>query len=249
LWIVSDKSGHFDSGHARAMTELASFVGIALRMLRNEQSLRRALDEQEMLAKEMSHRVNNQFQVIEGLIRFTAKGTATKEEMVTELSGRLHALAAAHALVRRNFIEAEPASRASDLGALIRTIVRPHEGPVDGAASRFSIKGPSIQCGDHAANGIALIVHELATNAAKYGALKANDGRVEVSWRQDEMNAVLRWVERGGPRIEAPPTNNGFGSVLAQSTVVRQFGGTLDCEWQHEGLTVTVTLPLARLST
>ena len=149
----------------------------------------------------------------------------------------------------RTFIEAEPASRASDLGALIRTIIRPHEGLVDGAASRFSIQGPSIQCGDHAANGIALIVHELATNAAKYGALKVNDGRVEVSWRQDEMNAVLHWVERGGPRIEAPPANNGFGSVLAQSTVVRQFAGTLDSEWQHQGLTVTVTLPLARLST
>src|SRR5277367_3901323 len=186
LWIVADKEGHFDSGHARVMTELASFVGIALRMVRSEQRLQRALDEQEMLAKEMSHRVNNLFAMTDGMIRISARGAATKEDLVQTLSGRLHALARAHALVRRGFSEAGSAQYDSDLVELIGTIVRPHEELAGDATHRFSINGPSIRCGEHAMNGIALIFHELTTNAAKYGALNYDEGRVNVNWRQED---------------------------------------------------------------
>ena len=111
LWIVSDKRGNFDSGHARAVTELASFVGIALRMLRSEQRLHAALDEQEMLAKEMSHRIKNLFTMISGMIHITARTSATKDEMAEMLSGRVTALSNAHALVRRSFAVAGPTQR------------------------------------------------------------------------------------------------------------------------------------------
>jgi two-component sensor histidine kinase len=248
LWITSDKKGHFDSGHARAMTELASFVGTALRMARSEQRLQRAFEEQETLAKEMSHRVKNLFSMIDAMIRVSEKGAATKEEMAKVLSGRLHALARAHALVRRSFSENEVSPRASDLGALIRTIVSPHEAFSTDTTPRFSIDGPSIPCGEHAANGIALVFHELTTNAAKYGALTIDEGRVDVSWRQENDDLILRWIEHGGPPIEAPPTTNGFGSTLAQSTIVRQFGGTLDCDWRHAGLAVTIAVPVGRIT-
>jgi len=248
LWIVADKEGHFDSGHARVMTELASFVGIALRMVRSEQRLQRALDEQEMLAREMSHRVNNLFAMTDGMIRISARGAATKDDLVQTLSGRLHALARAHALVRRGFSEAGSAQYDSDLVELIGTIVRPHEELAGDATHRFSINGPSIRCGEHAMNGIALIFHELTTNAAKYGALNYDEGRVNVNWRQEDGNLVLRWVERGGPPLDAPPAASGFGSTLVQNTVVRQFGGVLDWEWQPPGLTVTITLPVESLS-
>jgi two-component sensor histidine kinase len=248
LWIISDQKGHFDSGHARAMTELASFVGTALRMARSEQRLQRALEEQETLAKEMSHRVKNLFSMIDAMIRVSEKGTATKDEMAKVLSGRLHALARAHALVRRSFSEAIGISpNASDLGALIRAIVLPHEFFATDTRSRFSINGPLVLCGEHVANGIALVVHELTTNAAKYGALAVDEGRVDVSWREESDNLILRWVEQDGPPIEAPPTTSGFGSTLAQSTIVRQFGGTLDCDWQRAGLAVTITVPVERI--
>ena len=186
LWIVSDKKDHFDSGHARAMTELASFVGIALRMLRSEQRLQSALEEQEMLAKEMSHRVKNLFAMIGGMIHFSARASTTKEEMAKMLSGRVIALSNAHALVRRSFSVAGSELKAPDLATLIRAIVQPHDNPSDAGASRFLIEGPSIQCGEHATNGIALVIHELATNAAKYGALTTDTGSVNVTWRRDQ---------------------------------------------------------------
>lgn len=248
LWIVSANEGHFDSGHARVMTELASFVGIALRMQHSEQRLEQALEEQATLAKEMSHRVKNVFAMTDGLIRISARDSATKDEMVEVLSGRLHALASAHALVRRNFSDVGPVPHASDIGALILAIVRPHEHP-RGDGTRISVEGPSIQCGDHAMNGIALVIHELTTNAAKYGALTVDEGRVRVSWWEEEGKLVLRWLERGGPRIEVPPSASGFGSTLVQNMVGRQFRGTLDCDWQREGLAVTITIPVENLST
>ena len=248
LWIISDKKGHFDSGHARAMTELASFVGIALRMLRSEQRLHAALAEQEMLAKEMSHRVKNLFAMIGGMVHISARTSATKEDMAKMLSGRIIALSNAHALVHRSFAAAGPEQMAPDLAALIRAIVQPHDNVSGARASRFLLEGPSIQCGEHATNGIALVFHELATNAAKYGALSVDEGSVNVNWLRDEENLTVRWVERGGPDIDSPPQTSGFGSTLAHGTVVRQFGGTLSYEWQRTGLNVTIILPVDRLS-
>jgi two-component sensor histidine kinase len=248
LWIVSDEEGHFDSGHARAMTELASFVGTALRMLKTEQSLQRALQEQETLAREMSHRVKNLFSMIDALIRISGKSVATAEEMTKLLSGRLQALASAHALVRRSFSPSGQLPQSSNLKALIKAIVVPHERPAADAVSRFLIEGPPVACGEHATNGIALVFHELTTNAAKYGALRCDKGTIDVTWQQDGDSLVLQWLERDGPTIEAPPATSGFGSALAQATIVRQFGGTLDCDWRRSGLVVTITLPISRLA-
>jgi two-component sensor histidine kinase len=248
LWIVSDQEGHFDSGHARAMTELATFVGIALRMLKTEQSLQRALDEQETLAREMSHRVKNLFSMIDALIRISGKGMVSADEMTKLLSGRLHALASAHALVRRSFSPAGQLPQSSDLKALIGAIVAPHERPQGDGVARFSTHGPPIECGEHATNGIALVCHELTTNAAKYGALTTEEGAIDVSWWRRDDVLVMHWLECGGPQIEEPPEKSGFGSALAQATIVRQFGGTLDCAWRRTGLAVTVTLPIEKLA-
>jgi two-component sensor histidine kinase len=113
---------------------------------------------------------------------------------------------------------------------------------------RFNPLWRRYQCGDHAINGVALVFHELATNAVKYGALSVDEGRVDVSWVNADGKLILRWVEKGGPWIEAPPTTNDFGGALAQVTTVRQFGGTLDCEWHREGVVVTITIPISSLS-
>jgi two-component sensor histidine kinase len=249
LWIVSDRAGHFDAGHARVMTELAAFVGIALHMQRTEQRLQQALDEQQMLAKEMSHRVKNLFAVTDGMIRVSAKTATTKDELALALSGRLHALARADALVRRNVGNAASPSRVSELGALTRTILAPHQVGEDAHASRFTIEGPALDCGERATNGLALVLHELATNAVKYGALHVEDGHVDIGWRKTDKIFTLRWVERGGPPIETAPAADGFGSVLAKMMVVQQLGGTLDYDWAGSGLSFTITLPVKSLST
>jgi two-component sensor histidine kinase len=242
LWIVSPREAYFDSGDARAMTELATFVGIALRMVRSEQRLNRALEEQEMLTREMSHRINNLFVVTEGMIRLSARASATKEEFVENLSDRLHAFARAHALVRASFRSDGSASVGSDIADMIRTIVEPHD------RRRISIKGPPIYCGEHASNGIALIFHELTTNAVKYGALSREEGQIDVNWRREGANLAIHWKERGGPQIETPPDTLNFGTTLVQKTITRRFNGKLNCEWPSEGMVAEITIPTDALS-
>ena len=246
LWIVSPREGHFDSGHARAMTELASFVGIALRMVRSEQRLNQALAEQEMLTREMSHRINNLFFVTEGMVRISANASTTKEELVENLSDRLHAFARANALVRASFGPDGSAPIGSDIADMIRTIIEPHD--VDDGRRRFSISGPPTHCGEHASNGIALIFHELATNAVKYGALKREEGHIDINWRHEGETLAIRWTERGGPRIETAPDTLNFGTTLVKNTVMRRFKGTLHYEWPPEGMSVAITIPINALS-
>ena len=248
LWIVSRSEGHFDSGHARIMTELAAFAGIALRMVRTEQRLQQAFVEQETLTNEMGHRVKNLFAIFGGMIRVSARASTTPQEMSDILSGRLQALASAHALVRRTFDDKGVASQGADLQEIVSTILNPHEGVGALRLARFKIEGPRIRLGDHATNGVALVLHELATNAAKYGALKSDTGTIQVCWQSAAGRLVLTWQERGGPVIGGEPTRHGFGSVLLKNTVVGQLGGTLNYDWQPTGVLVTISVPVENLS-
>lgn len=248
LWIVSDQEGWFDAGHARTVQELASFVGIALRMLDSERQLQVALEEQEVLTQEMSHRVKNLFAITDGMIRGTARNAADKDEMARALSGRLHALANAHTLVSRKLHEVGRAPRAGDIGLLIKAVTAPHEHTDLGLPSRFSLEGPYVPCGDHAINGVALVFHEMTTNAIKYGALSNEQGRVDVRWTQDGDMLDLRWIERDGPAVSGAPAAKGFGSALVRNTVVGQFRGALDYDWTPDGLIVTMRLPLAKVA-
>jgi two-component sensor histidine kinase len=244
LWIVGPTPGHFHAGHARAMEELATFIGIALKTMRTEEELQRSLEQQETLTREMSHRLKNVFAIIDGMIRMSARGSESKPEMAATLSGRLHALAEAHSLVRRSF--SDVAGVATDIGEVLRIIVEPHQNRSSGRR-KFAFDGPLVVCGEQAIQCLALVFHELATNAAKYGVLGADDGQVAVSWRIDEGDVLVRWSESGGPAICQTPANKGFGSALVQSTVERQFRGALSYDWSRDGLTVSISLPLARL--
>lgn len=255
LWIVSPSEGHFDSGHARIMTELAAFAGMALRMVRTEERLQQAFDrqeqltvEQETLTNEMGHRVKNLFSIVGGMIRVSARAATTSQEMEESLSGRLAALAAAHAVVRRTFDDKGIAGQASQLDEIIRTILRPHAGPWIFGQDPIKVEGPPVLLGDRATNGLALVLHELATNAAKYGALKGEAGSLQVCWHLDDGRLVLTWQERGGPAINGEPNKQGFGSVLSKNTVVGQFGGILRHDWNPAGLMVKITIPVDRLS-
>lgn len=246
LWIVADRVGHFTRGHARAMTELASFVGIALRMLEVERRLEDALGQSETLAHEMGHRVKNLFALTEGMVRLSARNARDTADLAEAISGRLHALASAHALVSRNLRDVGSPVETNEIGAVIRAVVRPHERLADDP-SRCRITGPTVRCGEQAVNGVALIFHELATNAVKYGALSTDDGRVVVEWRRDEADLVLTWSEHDGPPIDMAPRSEGFGSTLVRNTVTRQLNGRLIYEWAPEGLKVEMRLPLTAL--
>jgi two-component sensor histidine kinase len=237
LWIVANDAHHFDSGHARVMTELAGFTGMALRMIQTEARLTHALQQQETLTKEMGHRVKNLFAITDGMIRMTSRSSNSKEELTERLSGRLHALADANALVRRSFGGGD--TEGVDLGELVRRVLRPH----DHAHAR--VEGPSLSLGQQSANNLALVFHELATNAAKYGALGKDGGSVSVQWGVGDNTLRLTWSETGGPPTTTPG-EPGFGSTLV-ATTVRRIGGEIDYEWRPQGLVVQVKLPLASL--
>lgn len=248
LWVVADAAGHFDSGDARALAELALFVGSVLLVRKREEQARRALEEQETVAEEMGHRLNNLFAVTEGMIRGSARNAESPAAMAEALSGRLHALASAHSLVRRKVGDSSAIPDEKDLGDLIRAVLSPHELGVERSASPFRLEGPAVNCSGHASSGLALIIHELATNASKYGALKHQEGRIAITWETKGPRLHLKWTESGGPVIDSVPTRSGFGSILAQRTVKSQFGGTLSRDWSPQGLSITMTLSIARLA-
>ena len=238
LWIVAKAGGHFDSGHARVMTELASFAGVALRMIQAEERLTAALAQQETLTKEMSHRIKNVFALIDGMVRITSRTATTPKEMAVALSGRLQALASADSLVRR--AATDHAADTIPLDALAATILRPHNGT-------HQIVGPLVRLGPHSANDLALVLHELATNAAKYGSLSRN-GSVGIGWKVEGDKLHIDWAERDGPRIAAVPSTRGFGTMLSEKTLTGRLGGTIAYQWNPEGLSVAMVVPVSSLA-
>lgn len=249
LWVVSEAAGHFDSGDAQTVADLALFVGAALLVQRKEEQFSRALEEQETVAREMSHRLKNLFSITDSMIRGSARNADSAAAMADALSGRLHALASAHSLVRRKVSDSGSISDQKDLGDLIRAVVSAHEADADSGVSPFHIDGPAVRCSDHASSGLALIIHEFATNASKYGALSDPNGRISIDWEVEGPMLRLIWMESGGPTIDSEPLRRGFGSALAQRTVKGQFGGALTRDWRPQGLCITMTLSVARLST
>jgi two-component sensor histidine kinase len=237
LWVIAKEAGHFDSGHARSMSELAAFAAIALRMIQSEERLSQALRIQETLADEMNHRVKNVFALTEGMVRLSARSAVSKEDLAATLQGRLHALAEAHALVRRRFDQMP--WEAADFGEILTRILLPHD------EGRSIVRGPLLSVGERAVTSVALLFHELATNAAKYGSLSVDQGAVEVEWEADERDMRLQWREAGGPTTK-PPERQGNGVKVVNGTM-QQLGGTIDYDWRPEGLIARLRLPIASL--
>jgi len=195
----------------------------------------------------MGHRVKNLFAIVGGMIRVSARAATTPKDMAEILSGRVLALAAAHGIVRRTFDDKGVASQGAQLEEIVPAILLPHETADASLSQRIKFDGPPIRLGDRSTNGFALVLHELATNAAKYGALKVDAGSIQVRWRCEDGRLVLNWQEFGGPSLAGEPIKRGFGSVLTKSTVVGQLGGTLHYDWQQSGLLVTISVPLGGL--
>lgn len=133
---------------------------------------------------------------------------------------------------------------ATTLAALIQAIVAPY---TDKDHPSIAMAGPEVPVSGHAVMDIALLLHEFATNAAKYGALSSRNGRIDIHWSVSNGTLTLVWRERGGPPIEKQPETEGFGSLLSHLTA-----GPLACkitrDWDREGLTATLSIPLERLA-
>lgn len=209
-----------------------------------------AHEQQGLLVRELNHRIKNLFAITDGMIALSARSAATPLEYASNIRGRLNALAVAHDLILPSFGgEAGPLADPTSLEILLRKILSPYiEAPSDTSGARLLLDGPPVPLGARAVATFALILHELATNAAKYGALSVADGSLRVTWQCADNVLKLKWEESGGPALPGPPTSEGFGTVISNHSVREQFGGTLSHTWHPTGLAVELAVPMERLS-
>ena len=197
----------------------------------------------ELLAGEMSHRVKNLLAIAAGLTEITLRSTATASDLARELTQRLTALGRAHDLVRPL---PGREGKAALLGDLLAVLLAPYEHD-NAFGGRVRVAVQRIDISERAATTLALIVHELATNSLKYGALSTVHGTLDIASSGDESETVLLWTERGGPEVEAPTNAGGYGSKLVHRSVTGQLGGSIARHWSPAGLIVTLRMNNARL--
>lgn len=195
-----------------------------------------ARDQQRVMIGELNHRVRNMLQVVIGLTRNTLRETPDPEAFSQALIGRMQAMSQAYQLIGRE------EWRDVQLKDLAKKQLGPHLSRPD----QGRVEGPAIAVRPAGAVALGLVLHELATNAVKYGALASADGTVSVHWSVEATGQgpaiLLEWCERGGPSVAAP-SRSGFGSSLLKSQVERALHGTLAVRYEREGLCATITIP------
>lgn len=202
-------------------------------------------EQNEILSRELSHRIKNIFSVIGGLIGLSSRRQPEHAGFAAELLGRIAALGRAHELVRPHSEDSRPQIEAESLRALIRDVLSPYPAM---AEERIRIEGEDERIDDRGATPIALLIHELATNASKYGAMSVENGTIHLGIERQGSDALIRWVEIGGPPVPGAPERTGFGTRLAEMSVVQQLGGSLVREWPPEGLRAIARIPLRSLA-
>lgn len=204
------------------------------------------MEEREMIAHELSHRIKNIFSVIVGLIGLSARQHPEIRAVADDLRDRILALGRAHDFVRPHSADSAPqvGQGQGRLWGVLEQIFAPYR---EGGHSRITLSGDNPLIDDRSATPLALLFHEIATNAAKYGALSAEQGAVSIHIEQDGRDIRMDWRERGGPPV-APAGSEGFGSRLMTLSVERQLGGRLKRTWNPEGLEISLWIPIRSMS-
>jgi PAS domain S-box-containing protein len=226
-WVESRGRAYFDG--AGPERRLVSFVGTI-----QDITERKEREEKEhLLMREINHRAKNMLSVVHAIARQTA--TKNSEDFVERFSERIQALSANHDLLVRNEWN----------GVEIEDLVRAQLAPfADLIGSRIAVLGPKLRLNAASAQTVGLVLHELATNAGKYGALSTDSGRVDVCWGIDVDTLSMTWTERDGPRVSAPK-QRGFGTMVMEAMAEHSVDGTVDLDYAPSGLTWRLTCPAA----
>ncbi len=204
----------------------------------------RAAEGRELLSRELAHRIKNIFAVVGSLISLRGRAHPEAAPFVAEISETIGALGRAHDYVQPGTVD-EGGAPGGALAGLLQALLKPY---MRAGTSQVTITGAAdCAVGRRAATPIALVFHELATNATKYGALSVTGGSVTVDVGRDDDGVRISWREQGGPPV-APPEREGFGSRLARMSVEGQLGGKLERRFEASGLEVDVTIPAATLA-
>lgn len=200
------------------------------------------VESQQLLSRELNHCIKNIFSVVGGLVSFTAREHRDLAPLASIISERIAALGKAHSYVRPD--DDGSKAKAVTIRKLLDDLIDPYR---DRAGSRLTIEGEDLALGENSLTPLALVFHELATNAVKYGALSADDGRVSVQVRREGDDILLDWSEQGGPVVDGASLGSGFGSQLVDMSIRRQLGGRYEQHWDQGGLRVAIVLPAARI--
>jgi PAS domain S-box-containing protein len=219
------------------LKDAAGNVVGASKIARDMTERRRADEHRKTLMDELNHRVKNTMAVIQSIASQTLGHASTLDEAREAFGSRLINLATAHDVLTRE------SWRSANLAEIILDTVKPH----GGGENRFRIEGPDLRLSPSAALAIAMALHELSTNAAKYGALSKETGQVAVVWQIEGKGAdrrlVLHWQESGGPPVTTPK-RKGFGSRLIERALAAELSGEVRVEYQSSGLECTIIAPL-----
>jgi PAS domain S-box-containing protein len=225
LWVAAHGLAYFEGGghERRAASIVGTVANITERKEREEK--------EHLLMREINHRAKNMLSVVDAIAHQTA--IKNPEDFTERFSERIQALSANQDLLIRNEwqgVEIEHLARAqlAHFAGLI--------------GSRITVRGSQLRLRAASSQAIGLALHELATNAGKYGALSTDTGRVEISWGTDCDAFSMSWTEREGPPVSAP-SQRGFGTIVMETMVERSVGGTVDLDYAPSGLTWRLTCP------
>ena len=208
-----------------------------------ETALRTVAENNALLTQELSHRIKNIFTIVSGLISLSTRHEPGMQQFASQLSDRIAALGRAHDFARPHSPTSQPGRGEGMLHALLRDLFVPY---ASDNGERIMVSGDDLTVDDRAVTPLALIYHELATNAMKYGALSAARGHVDLMTRLENGRLTLTWREHGGP-VVAVPAKAGFGTQLTTVSIERQLGGSLERQWHRDGLVVQIIVDASRL--
>lgn len=195
---------------------------------------RQAEEQQKLLVEELNHRVMNMLSTVQAMVRQTLRGAKLPGATLDQIDSRIASLATGHRLIARG--QWKPIA----LGELVSAIVL----PLDAGANRISMAGPACELRPNQAIALAMALHELAANAAKYGALAGTSGQVNVGWdlMPDARRLRFSWIETGGPAV-TKPSHAGFGSRLIKKNLPAELGGKVELEYRPDGLRCHIEFP------
>jgi PAS domain S-box-containing protein len=224
-WVENHGLAYFEG--AGSDRRVAAFVGTIADITERKEREER----ERLLMREINHRAKNMLSVVDAIAHQTA--TRTPEGFIERFSERIQALAANQDLLIRN------AWHGVEADDLVRAQLAPF---ADHIGSRIVVRGPKLHLNAASAQAIGLALHELTTNAGKYGALSKDMGRLDVGWGTEGESFTMSWTERDGPKV-APPQRRGFGTVVMQEMVARSMGGTVDLDYAPSGLSWRLACP------
>jgi PAS domain S-box-containing protein len=223
----------------------------ASKIARDISARKRAQEQEQLLIREMNHRIKNLFALASSIISLSARDADTPQALKANATERLAALARVHSLtLARHGLAGGAAATPTTLHALINAILAPYEERTEGA-QRIRLGGDDVPLSASATTSFALLVHEFATNAAKYGALSGARGRITIETQRSDDRLIITWTEREGPPVTAPTSveglgSEGFGSYLAKATV-KTLDGQIAHTWDAGGVTVRLDVSFARV--